>query len=94
MNILFTCVGRRHYLLKYFKENMSADDKIIGTDMQITSPAIQIADEKIIVPPVYDPQYISILLDICKKYDISAIISLNDLELPILSDNKYLFEQI
>lgn len=30
MNILFTCVGHRTYLLKYFKENLYEDDKVVG----------------------------------------------------------------
>lgn len=88
MNILFTCAGRRTYLLKYFKENLSEGDKIVATDMQLTAPALQAADIKVQVPAVYDPQYIDITLDICKQYNINALISLNDLELPILADNK------
>ena len=94
MNILFTCAGRRTYLLKYFKENMSQWDRIVATDMQLTAPALQAADIKIQVPAVYDPKYIDITLDICKQYNIDALISLNDLELPILADNKAKFEQI
>lgn len=94
MNILFTCAGRRTYLLKYFKENMSKEDKIVATDMQLTAPAVQVADVKVQVPAVYDPKYIDITLDICKKHSINALISLNDLELPILADNKAKFEQV
>lgn len=94
MNILFTCAGRRTYLLKYFKENIYEGDKIIATDMQLTAPAVQVADVKLQVPAVYDPQYIDITLDICKQYNIDALISLNDLELPILADNKAMFERI
>ena len=55
MNILFTCAGRRTYLLKYFKENLSAGDKVIATDMQKSAPALQAADIKFKVPAVYDP---------------------------------------
>lgn len=94
MNILFTCAGRRTYLLKYFKENISEGDKIIATDMQLTAPAVQVADVKLQVPAVYDPKYIDITLGICKQYNIDALISLNDLELPILAENKAKFEQI
>ena len=94
MNILFTCAGRRSYLLKYFKENMVASDKIIATDMQLTAPALQVADVKIQVPAVYDHKYIDITLDICKEYKIDALISLNDLELPILAKNKARFEEL
>lgn len=94
MNILFTCAGRRTYLLKYFKENMGPEDKVIATDMQLTAPAIQVADVKIQVPAVYDPKYIDITLNICKEQKIDALISLNDLELPILAENKAKFEAL
>lgn len=94
MNILFTCAGRRTYLLKYFKENMSAEDKVVATDMQLSAPALQAADVKIQVPAVYDPKYIDITLDICKEQKIDALISLNDLELPILAENKAKFEAL
>lgn len=94
MNILFTCAGRRTYLLKYFKENMLPGDKIVATDMQLTAPALQVADVKLQVPAVYDPLYIDITLNICKEQKVDALISLNDLELPILADNKARFEEI
>lgn len=94
MNILFTCAGRRTYLLKYFKENMQSGDKVVATDMQLSAPALQAADVKIQVPAVYDPQYVDITLDICKDQKIDALISLNDLELPILADNKVKFEAL
>lgn len=94
MNILFTCAGRRTYLLKYFKENLSEGDKIIATDMQLSAPALQVADVKIQVPAVYDPQYIDITLSICKEQTIDALISLNDLELPILAENKTRFDAL
>lgn len=94
MNILFTCAGRRTYLLKYFKENMSAEDKVVATDMQLSAPALQAADVKLQVPAVYDPKYIDITLNICKEQKIDALISLNDLELPILAENKAKFEAL
>lgn len=94
MNILFSCAGRRTYLLKYFKENISEGDKVVATDMQLSAPALQAADVKLQVPAVYDPKYIDITLGICKEYHIDALISLNDLELPILAENKAKFEQI
>lgn len=62
--------------------------------MQLSAPALQVADVKIQVPAVYDPKYIDITLDICKEQKIDALISLNDLELPILAENKKRFEEI
>ena len=94
MNILFTCAGRRTYLLKYFKENMAEGDKVVATDMQLSAPALQVADVKLQVPAVYDPEYVNITLNICKEQKIDAVISLNDLELPILAENKAKFEAL
>lgn len=94
MNILFTCAGRRTYLLKYFKENMAEGDKVVATDMQLSAPALQAADVKLQVPAVYDPEYVNITLNICKEQKIDALISLNDLELPILAENKAKFEAL
>ena len=94
MNILFTCAGRRTYLLKYFKENLSESDIIVATDMQLSAPALQVADVKIQVPAVYDPEYVNITLRICEEQKIDALFSLNDLELPILAENKARFEAI
>lgn len=92
MNILFTCAGRRTYLLKYFRENLSEGDRIIATDMQLSAPALQVADVKLQVPAVYDPKYVDTTLGICRQYKVDALISLNDLELPILAENKARFE--
>lgn len=93
MNILFSCAGRRRYLLKYFKKELSQGDKIIATDMQSSAPALTEADIVEIVPAVYADNYIDVLKNICIKYNVSAIISLNDLELPILAQNKDEFEK-
>ncbi len=94
MNILFTCAGRRTYLLKYFKENLAEGDKVVATDMQLSAPALQVADVKLQVPAVYDPEYVDITLNICKEQQIDVLLSLNDLELPILAENKFRFEEL
>lgn len=94
MNILFTCAGRRRYLLKYFKEIIGDGGKIVAADMCMSAPALTAADLKVQVPEVYAKNYIDILIDVCKKHEIKVLISLNDLELPILSERKKEFEAI
>lgn len=94
MNILFTCAGRRTYLLKYFKDQLCEEGLIIGADMQLTAPALTAADIKEHVPAVYADDYVEKIIDICCRHDINALISLNDLELPILSANRDKFEAI
>ena len=94
MNILFTCAGRRTYLLKYFKEQLAGAGKIIAADMQLTAPALSVADVKVTVPSVYDENYVYALLEACSVHHVDVLISLNDLELPILAENKKAFEGI
>ena len=88
MNILFTCAGRRNYLINYFKEALKGSGKVYAADMQTTAPALIDADVAIKSPSIYDENYISFLESIIKEHDINAIISLNDLELPILAKHK------
>lgn len=94
MNILFTCAGRRVYLLRYFKDIIKNEGLIIATDMQLSAPALMFADVKIQVPSVYAENYVDVTLGICLKYNIDLLIPLNDLELPILSMQKKRFEDI
>lgn len=70
---------------------MNEGDKVVATDMQLSAPALQAADVKLQVPAVYDPKYVDTTLQICKEQKIDALLSLNDLELPILAENKARF---
>lgn len=92
MNILFTCAGRRNYLINYFKQALNGRGKVFATDMQLSAPAMADADVAILVPSIYDENYISELIKIIKEYDIKAIVSLNDLELPILTEKRIQIE--
>lgn len=91
MNILFTCAGRRNYLINYCKQALNGQGKVLTTDMSNLAPAMSDADISLIVPSIYRDDYIPTLLNIVKDYHVNAIISLNDLELPILSSHKQEF---
>ena len=93
MNILFTCAGRRNYLINYFKEALGNEGQVYAADMQASAPAMIDADHAIILPSIYDPSYIDQLVESIEKYKIDAVISLNDLELPILSLERDFIEQ-
>lgn len=88
MNILFTCAGRRNYLINYFKEALNGEGKVFATDMQLTAPALVDADIALQVPAIYSEDYIPSLINIIKQNQVNCVISLNDLELPILSRAK------
>lgn len=87
-NILFTCAGRRNYLINYFKEVLNGEGKVFATDMQMNAPAMLDADVAIQVPGIYEDSYIPSILEIVRENKIDAVISLNDLELPVLAQFK------
>ena len=92
MNILLTSVGRRTYLIEYFKEAMHGIGKVYASNSEYTY-TLSHADEYVITPIIYDETYVSFLIDYCKKNDIIAIISLFDIDLYVLSKNKKEFEK-
>jgi len=62
LHILFTCAGRRNYLINYFRDALKGRGKVFAMDMSDTAPAMVDADVAITVPSVYDINYITSLL--------------------------------
>jgi carbamoyl-phosphate synthase large subunit len=93
MNILFTCAGRRNYLINYFKHELKKRGKVLAADMQLSAPALVDADQAFQVPSIYALDYIETLVGIIKENEVGLIISLNDLELPVLSKHRATLEQ-
>lgn len=91
MNILLTCAGRRNYMVHYFSKALSGRGKVYAADSSPDAPALQEADESFVVPLVKSPDYIDTLIDLCIRYQIKAVISLNDLELPLMARNTERF---
>lgn len=91
LNILLTSVGRRGYLIEYFKKVLNGVGKVYASNSEYTS-AFQYADEHIISPLIYDDNYVEFLINYCKKNNITMIISLFDIDLYVLASNKELFE--
>ncbi len=92
MNILLTSAGRRTYMVDYFKKALNGSGKVFASNSILTHTLLQ-ADEYVLTPNIYDEQYISFLVNFCKQKNIDAIISLFDIDLPILSKNRDVFER-
>lgn len=93
MNVLLLSVGTRNKVVKYFKENLKDIGNVIATDCWELAPAIYDADKYYIVPKINEPNYIDVILDICKKENIVGVLSLIDPELLLLSKNIEKFNQ-
>lgn len=94
MNILILSVGTRNKIIQYFRKTLNKQGKVIATDMSELAPAIYDADAFYIVPRITSPEYIEIILDICKKENIAGILSLIDPELSLLAKNEDKFKKI
>ena len=94
MNILFCSVGRRCELLKDFRDSLGRQVKIVVTDNSEVAPALAFADKAYKVPLISDPNYISIILEICKNENIHAITTLIDPEIMLLAKHREEFEKM
>ncbi|WP_167470089.1 ATP-grasp domain-containing protein [Vreelandella andesensis] len=94
MNILFTCAGRRNYLLHYFRDALSGSGRVLAADSNKNAAAMIEADAAFLVPRVESPDYIPTLLTLCEQQKVGMLIALNDNELFILSEAKHRFRRI
>lgn len=88
MNILITSIGQRGYLIDHFKESANGEFGVYAADATKYAPALQNADKSFVIPMAKDPEYYSRLFEICKSNNIEGVISINDLELPILAKHR------
>lgn len=94
MNILLTSVGRRSYMVKYFKEALQSNGKVHVANSSALSPAFCEADAAVVTPLIYDKKYIPFLKEYCITNNINVIIPLFDIDLPILASHKEEFKKI
>ena len=85
MNILITSIGQRGYLIDHFKEVAKGEYGIYAADALKYAPALKNADKAFILPYANDEEYCEKLIKVCKEHNISAVLSINDLELPWLA---------
>lgn len=93
MNVLLTSVGRRAYMVKYFK-NVDGVDEVHVCNSDDKTVAFHYADKSVISPLIYDDNYIPFLLNYCLENKIDIVISLFDIDLLVLAKNKKEFEKI
>ncbi len=94
MNILILAAGTRNKIVQYFKNEFEGIGTVVATDASSLGPAIYDADKYYIMPPINEPGYIEIVLDICIKEQVKGMLSLIDPELSLLAANKDKFEAI
>jgi carbamoyl-phosphate synthase large subunit len=94
MNVLITSVGRRNYIVDYFKAAVGSEGRIIAVNSVLDTAGMMAADKTYVAPPVSSPNYIPFLLNVCRKETISVLLSLFDQDLSELAKNRQSFEEI
>ncbi|MCC2125356.1 ATP-grasp domain-containing protein [Hominiventricola filiformis] len=85
MNILVLSCGTRNKIIQYFKRELNGAGKVIATDMSPNAPALYEADVHYIVTRMTAPGYLDMIYDICRKEQVTGVLSLIDPELSLLA---------
>lgn len=91
LNVLFTCAGRRNYLVNYFRQALAGRGMVLAADAAADAPALQEADGAFLLPPLSHPDYLERLLALCREHRVRLLFSLNDLELPLIARHRERF---
>jgi len=92
-NVLLTCGGRRNYMVDYFRAALAGRGEVCVADSSGDAPALHEADRAFVVPRVDHPDYIEHLLELCRRNEVGLLLSLNDLELPLLARHRDRFRR-
>lgn len=85
MNVLLTSVGRRSYLVDFFKNAVLPDGRVIAVNSDPLTSGMVVADCAYISPRVDSDEYIPFILDLCIKEKVGLVVSLFDIDLTYLS---------
>lgn len=91
MNLLILSAGTRDKVVQYFKKEIGDRGRIIATDCSNLAPAVYDADAFYLVPRITAPGYLGVILDICRKEQVTGVFSLIDPELSLLSKEREKF---
>lgn len=91
INIMLTSVGRRAYLVNFFKEALQGRGSVIATNSHPDVTGMVAADAAFVVPPADDPAFIETLLQICTRYSVKLLTSLHDWEAPFIAARRESF---
>ena len=87
MNILFTSVGKRYYLINYFKNNLDSKIKIISVNSSNHTSAKNYSNYFYLSPKINSNSYMKFISSIIKKHKIGLVVPLIDIDCKKLSKN-------
>ncbi len=78
MNLLFSCIGKRGYIAKFFRDVLGPDDRIIGTSNSRWTSGFRYCDRARLMPDIASASYPDAVLQLCRDERIDAALSFFD----------------
>lgn len=95
MNVLITCAGRRGYLVEYFREAVAPfGGRVVTANSEFYAAGFLAGDRRYLVPRIDHPGYLPTLLKIVEEQKIGLVLSLFDVDLPLLAAARGQFRDI
>ena len=93
MNVLLSAVGRRAYLVNYFKEVVHPlGGKVFATNTHAGATGFLEADQSWVVPPsASTEEFIEVMVRLCRENQIRLLFSLHDWEAPVIAAHRQRF---
>jgi carbamoyl-phosphate synthase large subunit len=82
--VLLTGVGKRYDIVSAFAQHAV----VVAADPNPLAPAQYAADHRYGVPPIDDPEYVSVLRSLCQRHGAVGVIPLTDLDLEVLAQAR------
>lgn len=85
MNVLLTSVGRRSYLIDYFRNALTGSEEVLAANSLTDVPGMFHADHAFTVTPFCEPGYVDEIIAICRQYQVGLLCSCHDLDSVVLA---------
>jgi carbamoyl-phosphate synthase large subunit len=79
-------------LVRALHENGEREVRLIGTDMSELAVGRHLCDAFYAVPPGTDPGFVDVLVEICERQEVDALVPQSSFELQALAENKDRFQ--
>jgi carbamoyl-phosphate synthase large subunit len=96
-NIMLSASGRRVALCRALQQalnKLELPGYVIATDLHLNSPAMHVADERVVVPSYRDPACLAFLVNLCREKKIGLIIPTIDPELGWYAKHADAFREV
>lgn len=85
MNVLLTSVGRRSYLVHYFRQALAGRGRVYAANSLPDAPGMLAAERAFPVPPSHDPAYGETIIGLCRVHGVGLLCPCHDLDVLALA---------